>query len=51
LPEFPLITEKAKKEIKQVCVPRNRCDEFNYWLTDVYMFAVKYYIYKEKLPE
>jgi hypothetical protein len=51
LPEVPLIPLKAVEEIKQVCVPRKSCDNFNNWLSDVYVFKIKYEIYKEELEK
>jgi hypothetical protein len=49
LPKMPLITDQAKKEIKQVCVPRMKCDNFNNWLNELYAFSIKYNIYRENL--
>lgn len=49
LPEMPLITQQIAEEIKVVCVPRKRCDNFNNWLNELYIFEVKYNIYRAEL--
>lgn len=49
LPEMPLMSQKAVEEMKQVCIPREKCDNFNDWLNKVYTFRIKYYVYKEEL--
>ena len=49
LPDMPTISLEAVKEVKSVCIPRNACDNFNNWLNELYIFRVKYYIYKEEL--
>lgn len=49
LPEMPLITQQIAEEIKAVCVPRKRCDNFNNWLNELYIFEVKYNIYRAEL--
>lgn len=49
LPDMPLINLKAVEEIKQVCVPRKSCDNFNNWLNELYAFRIKYNVYKEEL--
>lgn len=49
LPDMPLMNQKAVAEIKQVCIPRKACDNFNNWLNEIYAFRIKYYVYKEEL--
>jgi hypothetical protein len=49
LPDMPLMNKNAVAEIKQVCIPRKACDNFNNWLNELYIFNVKYNIYKEEL--
>lgn len=49
LPDMPLMNPKAVAEIKQVCIPRKACDNFNNWLNELYTFRIKYYVYKEEL--
>ena len=49
LPDMPLMKKNAVAEIKQVCIPRKACDNFNNWLNELYIFNVKYNIYKEEL--
>ncbi|WPX99510.1 hypothetical protein Megpolyxen_01401 [Candidatus Megaera polyxenophila] len=46
---MPLINQKAVEEIKQICIPRKSCDNFNNWLNELYAFRIKYYVYKEEL--
>jgi hypothetical protein len=48
---MPLMNRGAVEEIKQVCIPRKACDNFNNWLNDIYAFRIKYYVYKEELKE
>ncbi len=48
---MPLINLKAVEEVKQVCVPRRSCDNFNNWLNELYVFRIKYYVYKEELSK
>jgi hypothetical protein len=49
LPDMPLMNRGAVEEIKQVCIPRKACDNFNNWLNELYAFKIKYYVYKEEL--
>ena len=49
LPDMPLMNKNAVTEIKQVCIPRKACDNFNNWLNELYIFNVKYNVYKEEL--
>lgn len=51
LPDMPLINQKAVEEIKQICIPRKSCDNFNNWLNELYVFRIKYYVYKEELSK
>ena len=51
LPDMPLMNKNAVAEIKQVCVPRKTCDNFNNWLNELYVFNIKYNIYKEELDK
>lgn len=51
LPDMPLMNQKAVAEIKQVCIPRKACDNFNNWLNELYAFKIKYYVYKEELDK
>ncbi len=49
LPEMPTISLEAVKEVESVCIPRKKCDNLNNWLNELYIFRVKYNIYKEEL--
>jgi hypothetical protein len=49
LPEMPLIPQNAVDEVKQVCVPSQKCDNLNNWLNELYAFDTKYSIYKQEL--
>jgi len=49
LPDMPLMNRGAVEEIKQVCIPRKACDNFNNWLNELYAFRIKYNVYKEEL--
>jgi len=49
LPDMPLMNKGAAEEIKQVCIPRTACDNFNNWLNEIYAFKIKYYVYKKEL--
>lgn len=51
LPDMPLMSQEVVTEIKQVCVPRKTCDNFNNWLNELYVFKIKYNIYKEELDK
>lgn len=51
LPEMPLMSQKAVEEMKQVCIPRKKCDNFNNWLNELYVFRIKYNIYREELKK
>lgn len=48
---MPPITQKVAEEIKQVCIPRKKCENFNNWLNELYTFKTEYYIYKEELSK
>lgn len=49
LPEMPTISLEAVKEVKSVCIPRSKCDNLNNWLGELYIFRLKYNIYKDAL--
>ena len=51
LPEMPTISLEAIKEVKSVCIPRKSCDNLNNWLNELYVFRVKYNIYKDELSK
>ena len=51
LPEMPTISLEAIKEVKSVCTPRSKCDNLNNWLGELYVFRVKYNIYKDELSK
>ena len=51
LPEMPTISLEAVKEVESVCIPRKKCDNLNNWLNELYIFRVKYNIYKEELEK
>ena len=51
LPEMPPITKKVAEEIRQVCIPRQKCENFNNWLNELYTFKTEYSIYKEELSK
>ena len=51
LPEMPMMEQKVIDEVKCVCIPRNKCDNLNNWLNELYIFRVKYNIYKEELQK
>jgi hypothetical protein len=46
---MPLMNRGAVEEIKQVCIPRKACNNFNNWLNELYAFRIKYNVYKEEL--
>ena len=48
---MPLMSQKAVEEMKQVCIPRKKCDNFNDWLNELYVFRIKYNIYREELKK
>jgi hypothetical protein len=48
---MPTISLEAVKEVESVCIPRKKCDNLNNWLNELYIFRVKYNIYKEELEK
>ena len=48
---MPLLTDDVVNEFKNVCVPQNRCDNINNWLNELYIFNVKYDIYRVDLSK
>jgi len=51
LPEMPPITKKVAEEIKLVCIPRQKCENFNNWLNELYAFKAEYSVFKEELSK
>lgn len=49
LPSFPVLSKQASDEVKGVCVPRKKCDNLNTYLNELYVFSLKYNIYREEL--
>jgi len=48
---MPLLTDNVVNEFKKVCMPRNSCDNINNWLNELYIFNVKYDIYRLDLAK
>ncbi len=51
LPPLPLMSESATNEFKKLCVPYNKCDNLNNWLNELYLFKLKYDIYRIELSK
>ena len=51
LPPLPLMSENATNEFKKLCVPHNKCDNINNWLNELYLFKLKYEIYRIELSK
>jgi len=51
LPPLPLMSENATNEFKKLCVPYNKCDNLNNWLNELYLFKLKYDIYRIELSK
>ena len=51
LPTMPLLNDDVINEFKKVCVPQNRCDNINNWLNELYIFNVKYDVYRLDLSK
>ena len=49
LPEMPIAGSSVATELKEVCVPQEKCKNLNEWLNKLYVFKAKYEIYKEEL--
>lgn len=43
---MPLLNDKVVNEFKSVCSPPKKCDNINNWLNELYIFNVKYDIYR-----
>lgn len=48
---MPLLTDNVVNEFKKVCLPRKSCDNINNWLNELYIFNVKYDIYRLDLSK
>ena len=51
LPDMPLINQKTVDEIKKLCIPREKCNNINNWLYELYLFKLEYLIYQEELAK
>ena len=51
LPPLPLMSQEATNEFKKLCVPYNKCDNLNNWLNELYLFKIKYDIYRIELSK
>jgi len=48
---MPPLTKKVAEEIKLVCIPRQKCENFNNWLNELYAFKAEYSVFKEELSK
>jgi len=51
LPPLPLMSDSANNEFKKLCIPYNKCDSLNNWLNELYLFKLKYDIYRLELSK
>jgi len=51
LPPLPLMSQEATNEFKKLCVPYNKCDNLNNWLNELYLFKIKYDIYRIEISK
>lgn len=50
LPEVPIAGPKVADELDKFCLPDNgQCKNINKWLNDLYIFKIKYGIYRGNL--
>ena len=45
------MSQEATNEFKKLCVPYNKCDNLNNWLNELYLFKLKYDIYRIELSK
>lgn len=50
LPEFPIAGKEVADELSRNC-SQTKCSKTNEWLNEIYLFKVKYVIYREELKK
>jgi len=50
LPMIPIAGEKVANELERVCV-KDKCSNLTMWLNDMYIFTIKYNIYRNEFAK
>jgi hypothetical protein len=49
-PMIPIAGEKVANELERVCV-KDKCTNLTMWLNDMYIFTIKYNIYRNEFAK